>query len=104
MNLREEVPESLGGQEVTMIETAEKKTYTTQKLAQMRDELKVKMHLAKAETRDQWARLDDKWHDLQRKMKTVENASAEAAEDLREGVRVLLRELGEGYDKIRRVL
>ena len=35
-----------------------------QKVRQQRDELKVKIHLAKAEAEDEWATAEKKWEEL----------------------------------------
>lgn len=81
---------------------AMKETYTVQKLTQLRDELEVKMHLAKADTRDQWEKLEQKWQDLQTKVRTVGAVSAGAGGEVGEAAKHLMKELGEGYEKIRR--
>lgn len=74
------------------------------KLAQVRDELRLKMHLARADARDAWEGLEQKWQHFGNRLGDLKDASGEAAEDAWEGVKALGRELGEGYEKLRRAL
>ena len=83
---------------------AVKETYTAQKLAQMRDELKVKMHLAKAEARDEWEKLETKWHEFERQGETLERATEKAGHEIREAMDRLGHELKEGYERIRKTM
>ena len=86
-----------------MMETV-KETYSAKKLAQMRDELKLKIHLAKAEARDEWKELETKWQHLLGRLDRMEDVSADAAGDVGKAVRKLMEELGEGYDRIRKTM
>lgn len=60
-----------------------------------RDELRVKLHLLKADARDEWEELEDKWKYLEPKLKqlgedAIETGSAAAtqmAEEIRQGYR-----------------
>jgi len=40
-------------------------------LKRQRDELQVKLHLAKADARDEWAKLETRWEEVKGKMETV---------------------------------
>ncbi len=40
-------------------------------LKRQRDELHVKLHLAKADARDEWAKLETRWEDAKTKMEAV---------------------------------
>lgn len=83
---------------VTDLETARTK------LAQMRDELKLEIHLAKADLRDEWGKLEKKWNRFDGKLRGLQRDSEETAEEMWEDVRGLARDLKEGYDRIRRSL
>jgi hypothetical protein len=89
---------------------AEHPTKTTGKtsfatLALLRDELKVQMHLAKAEFRDEWnQKLEPRFWELKTKLDRVEEASAETAVELRSAVKLLTEELKDGYERIRKSL
>jgi len=74
------------------------------KVAQKRDELRVRMHLARADARDQWERLEIKWERFRARGKDLRGATGEAAEDLLKGLKALGHEIAEGYEAIRRAL
>lgn len=74
------------------------------KLKQQRDELKLQAHLFKAETRDDWEKVEDQWQHFQSRAKQVSNASGEVGEEIASAVRDLGHEIREGYKKIQRSL
>lgn len=63
-------------------------------LRTLRDQIRVQLHLAKAEIRDEWEELEPKFEDAERKFE-------EAAEDTRQAVNVIAEELGEAYRRIK---
>jgi hypothetical protein len=71
-------------------------------LAQLRDDLKVRVHLGEMEARDQWQKLEPKWWELQRKVAAVERASAGAVEEITTAGNLLIEELFKGYEQIRK--
>ena len=73
-----------------------------EKLAQIRDEQRVKLHLAKADARDEWAKVEARWDQLQVRVQKLQDAAADAGEDVWGGVEVLLDDVKQGYEKIRR--
>lgn len=73
-------------------------------LAQLRDDLKVRIHLGEMEARDQWQKLEPKWWELQRKVAAVEKASAGAMEEITTAGNLLIEELLKGYGQIRKAL
>jgi len=75
-----------------------------QKVAQVRDELRLKVHLARADARDAYEALEQKWQRFRGRLGHLREASGEAAEDVWEGVRGLGHELAEGYEKLRQAL
>ena len=89
---------------------AENPTKTTGKtsfatLALLRDELKVQMHLAKAEFRDEWNhKLEPRFWELKTKLDRFEEASVETATELSSAVQLLFDELQNGYERIRKSL
>lgn len=87
----------------TPTKTAEKTSFDT--LALLRDELRLQMHLAKAELRDEWnQKLEPRFWELKTKLDRVEEASAETATELRSAVKLLTEELRDGYERIRKSL
>src|SRR3954470_20498984 len=73
-------------------------------LAQLRDDLKVRIHLGEMDARDQWQKLEPKWWALQRKVVAVEKASAGAVEEITAAADLLIEELLKGYGQIRKAL
>lgn len=75
-----------------------------QMLKQLRDEVWVQLNLGKAELRDEWMRLEPKWSELKGKMEKVEEVSFEAGKDVTAAARLVIEELGEAYEKIRKAI
>lgn len=70
-------------------------------LQRVRDELRVQMHLARADARDLFEALEQRWRDLEGKLEQVASEAREPVHEVREAVRILMSELEEGYRKIR---
>ncbi len=66
-----------------------------------RDELRVQAHLAKAEARDLWKDLEHKFQDAESKVKLVLREAEGPAEDIADAAGQLLRELRDGYRRLR---
>lgn len=64
-------------------------------LRTLRDQIRVQLHLAKAEIRDEWEEeLEPKFEEAERKLE-------ETAEDTRQAVNVIAEELMEAYRRIK---
>ena len=72
-------------------------------LAQQRDELKLQMHLAKAEAKDEWNAMEGKWQQAQGKLAQVQDAAGESMEDVKAAASLLAEEIRNGYDRIRKL-
>lgn len=72
-----------------------------EKLRRERDELKLKMHLGKAELKDEWETLERKWERLEERMGGAAEEAREASRDVGAAFGVLADELGEAYRRIR---
>ncbi|MDT7042763.1 hypothetical protein [Candidatus Nitronereus thalassa] len=70
-------------------------------LTKQRDELKVKLHLAKAEGRDEWEKLETKWEEVKGKMKTMGEEAGEAADSVTAAAGLLADEIKKGYERIK---
>lgn len=66
-----------------------------------RDELRLRLHLLKAEGRDEWEQLEKQWQHFQQKAGSVGAVAGEAAGDVGAAARLLGEELRNGYRKIR---
>lgn len=73
-------------------------------LKQQRDELKVKMHLAAADAKDEWEVLEKKWGHFEGKAKLVGGEAKDASKDIWDATKALGAEIREGYDRIRNKL
>ena len=78
----------------------EELTLETQ-LAQLRDEIALKIHLGKAELQTLWEDLERKWTLLQSRLAPLRIARKEAAAEIQEGVKGLMGEIEEGYKTLR---
>lgn len=73
-------------------------------LERERDELKLKLHLAKADGRDEWARLDGKLAELRLRADAAGTEAREAMDDVGDAARMLADEIREGFKRVRKTL
>ena len=73
-------------------------------LRRERDELNVQMHLARAEVRDEWHKLEPKWEHFEARAKEVAASAGEASKDVGSALGLLGEELQHGYARIRDAL
>lgn len=71
-------------------------------LRKERDELRVKMHLAKMEAGEEWHKLEAKLSKLEAKTRELGTATAEASHDIGAAARILGEEIRSGFKKIRK--
>jgi len=69
-------------------------------LKQERDELKVKLHLAKLDASDEWKKLEEKLAKLEVKTKELGGATAEASRDIGAAAKLLGQEIRDGFKNI----
>jgi CBS domain-containing protein len=73
-------------------------------LRQMRDEVRVQIHLARADALDEWERVEAKWHRVQSQLSMSEVGAAKAAKEATTAWRQLVREMSDGYARVRETL
>ena len=73
-------------------------------LERLRDELKLKIHLAAADARDEWEELERKLSHLRSKASTLGRVAEEAAGDVGEALEALGKELKKGYERLRKAV
>jgi CBS domain-containing membrane protein len=73
-------------------------------LKRVRDELRVQIHLAKADARDLWDRTERKLEEVEGSLRLLSKGAEEPLQDAAEAARGLLREIREGYRRIRDAL
>jgi hypothetical protein len=70
-------------------------------LQRERDELNLKLHLLKAETRDEWEKIEKQWHHFQHKAEAVGATAGQSAGEVGAAARLLGEEVRAGYRRIR---
>ena len=73
-------------------------------LGQLRDEIRLKAHLLRADLKDEVDRLETAWQRLNRELQPVKGAAAESAKELGSSTRQLLVSVRHGYERIRDAL
>lgn len=71
-----------------------------EKLSQERDELRVKLELAKLEIREKWEPLENKWESLEARLRSVGGTTTDAGKDVLAASKLLLGEIGDAYKQI----
>jgi hypothetical protein len=74
------------------------------RLRELRDELRVKLQLGRAELRDRFHELEKSWHQLEGRLKVAREGARDDAENVREAARLLARELRDSYEHLRQRL
>jgi len=74
------------------------------KLKQERDELRVQIHLAKAEAKDEWEELEKKWDILENKLAALKRETKDVSKDIGSALGVLSEEIATAYRRIRKKL
>ena len=69
-----------------------------------RDEIRVKLHLAKSEAQDEWHELEDKWRELRLKAGNVSDVAADVSHDVGAASEILAEEIKLGYARIKKAL
>lgn len=72
-----------------------------QQLEQERDELKVKLGLAKLEAREEWQEINKKMDALRGRMKVVGDEAKEAGGDVGAAFDVVAEEIKDGFNRLR---
>jgi predicted nucleic acid-binding Zn-ribbon protein len=73
-------------------------------LAKARDELRVRLHLAKADALDEWKKLEASWQRAQEELRRTSEHTKEPVKEMGAAVRHLMDELKAGYTRIREQL
>ena len=74
------------------------------RLKQQRDEIAVKMHLAKAEAKEEWGKVEDKLVQLTAEYEPVKNAVGETAQNVYSALELAASEVKAGLDRVRKLL
>jgi len=71
-------------------------------LEPQRDEIRVKLHLAKAEARDEWEDMEKKWEQLTAKAGVLGHEAGAASKDGFEATKLVAEEIKHGDERIRK--
>ena len=71
------------------------------KLKTERDELKLKMHLASMEAKDEFEEAEKKWKQLKEKTSAIKSDVAATSEELMANTKIVGEELKETYNRIK---
>lgn len=74
------------------------------RLEQERDELRVRLHLGKAEAKEEWDKLDARIGELRARLDRAGSEAGDAADEVAAAARRLGEEIRTGFDRIRRAL
>lgn len=73
----------------------------SEKLKQDRDEIKLKLHLAGMEAKDEWEKTEDTWNGLKDKLDDIVDETKETTDELLNSAKVVADELGQAYERIK---
>ena len=75
-----------------------------EELKQGRDELKVQIHLAKAEATDLWNETEEKWQHLRSQLDKVESGAGDASKNVGAAAMLAAEEIKRGYERLRQYI
>lgn len=87
-----------------MAENKERLQKLMRQLEQERDELKMKLGLAKLEAREEWQELEKKMATLRSRMKVVGGEAKETSADVGAAIDVVAEEVKDGFDRLRKLI
>ena len=73
-------------------------------LRQLRDELRVQIHLARADALDEWEKAEAKWHRVHSQLSMSETGAKKVAKDATATWRELVREMTDSYKRVRNAI
>ena len=84
-----------------MADAKEQMTKAVEHLKQERDELRVKLHLAKADAKDEWASLENQWEEIKPKLEAAREEAGKTAESVGTALGLAVEELKKGYERLK---
>ena len=86
------------------MDVGEKLSEEVETLKRVRDELRVRIHLGKAEAKELWNDAEAKLQELEAKAKSISAQAEEPLHDVGEAAKLLADEIGDAYKRIREAL
>jgi CBS domain-containing protein len=100
----DETIESSPEESEAMTEVRERIHEELDSLRRTRDELRVQIHLARAEGKELWGQLEHKFDEVEAKVKSVAREAKAPLHNVGDAANLLLDEIRDGYKKIRETL
>jgi DNA repair exonuclease SbcCD ATPase subunit len=75
-----------------------------EKLKTQRDEMKVQAHLARAEFRDEWNEVEEKWQKAEQALNRVQDQAIETTAEMQKSAKVIMEEIASTYERIKQRL
>ncbi len=75
-----------------------------EKLKTQRDEMKVQAHLARAEFRDEWNEVEEKWQKAEQAFDRVQDQAIETTAEMQKSAKVIMEEIASTYERIKQRL
>jgi DNA repair exonuclease SbcCD ATPase subunit len=75
-----------------------------EKLKTQRDEMKVQAHLARAEFRDEWNEVEEKWQKAEQALNRVQDQAIETTAEMQKSAQVIMEEIASTYERIKQRL
>ncbi len=72
-----------------------------EKLKTQRDEMKVQAHLARAEFRDEWNEVEEKWQKAEQAFDRVQDQAIETTAEMQHSAKVIMEEIASTYGRIK---
>lgn len=69
-----------------------------------RDELRVRLHLARAEVRDEWHALEQRWEHFESRARGAAEAAGASGREVGAALELLGEELRRGYARVRQAM
>jgi len=73
-------------------------------LKRQRDELKVKLHLAKADAKDEWIKLEMKYEEVKAKIGSFKKEAGKSAETVSATLGLAADEIKKEYERLRKMM
>lgn len=73
-------------------------------LEQQRDELRLKLHLGKAEAREEWDKLERRWEHVRARLPQLREALSETKNEVGAALKLAAEEIRRGYERLRKLL
>lgn len=102
--LRAALDELVDEEEIVVEAERERYAEELDELRRIRDELRVQVHLGKAEATDLWEKLESRFNEAESHVRTLARQAEEPMSDVAEAAKLLLEEVRSGYHRLRELL